>query len=69
MLVEIIRELTKYEENTTIHSKNLLISSLGSKFFDAIIHRDVKHTDKRPTTNTFSMRRRCKCCGQEYKLR
>ena len=83
MLAEIIRELTKCEENITIHNENVLtlakrveaqraqtvvISSLHeAKTFDAILQKDVKHTDKRPTTNTFSTRRKGKYCGQEHK--
>ena len=64
ILVEIIRELMKCEENITIHSENVLtcakrveaqraktavISSLHEvKNFDAIVQRDIKHTDKYP---------------------
>ena len=85
MLVEIIREVTKCDENTNIHSENVLtwakrveaqraqtavISSLNErKCFDAIVQKDVRHTDKKPTTNTFTKWRRCKYCGQEHKLR
>ena len=66
MLEEIIRELTKCDENTNIHSENVLtwkkivvaqraqtvvISSLHqTKSFDAITQKDVRHTDKKPTT-------------------
>ena len=85
MVVEIIRELTKCDENTTIYSENVLnkrkralaqraqtvvISSLyETKSFDAIVQKDVRHTDKKPTRNTFTMQSRCIYCGQEHKLR
>ena len=84
MLVGIIRELAKCEENITIHSENVLtrakrveaqraqmalFSSLHkAKNFDVIIQKDIKHREKRPTTNTLSTRR-CKYCRQEHKLR
>ena len=40
-----------------------------AKSFDAIIQKDVRHTDKKPTTNTFTTQGRCKYCGQPHKLR
>ena len=36
---------------------------------DTIIQKDIKHSDKRPTTNILSTRRRCKYCRQEQKPR
>ena len=85
MLAEIIRELTKYEENITIYNENMLtwakrvhaqrgqmvvISSLHeAKNFDTIMQKDIKHGDKRPTTKTLNTRRRYKYYGQEHKLR
>ena len=71
MLAEIIRELTKCDENTNTHSENVLtwakrvetqraqtalISNLHKiKSIDATVQNDVRHTDKRSTTNTFPM--------------
>ena len=73
MLVEIVRELTECDENTYIHSENMLtwakrveaqraqtvvISSLyETKSLDAIVQKDVMHIDKTSTTNTFTMQR------------
>ena len=64
MLVEIIRELTKCNENTNIYSENcqtwakrveaqraqtVVISSLHeTKSSDEIVQKDVRHTDKDP---------------------
>ena len=85
MLGEIIRGLTKCEENITIHSENVLtwpnrietqraqtvvISGLYiTNNVHTNVQKNVKHTDKRPTTNTFRTRGRCKYCRQEQKLR
>ena len=70
MLVEIIRQLTKFDENTNIHSENMItwakrveakrvqtvvISSIHeTKSFNATVQSDVRHTDKKLTTNTFT---------------
>ena len=84
MSVEIIRELTKCDENTNIHGENVLtrtkrvefqraqtmvMNSLHeTKSFDAIVQKDVRHTDKKPIMNTFTTQRRCNYCRQEHKL-
>ena len=82
ILVEIIRELAKCEENIipsetvlawgkrkqTQRAQTAVISSLYEmKNFDAIIHKDNRLRYTKHASNTIIMRKRCKYCRQEYK--
>ena len=56
--------MNKYSENVLIWAKRvevkraqtMVISNLHeTKSFDAIVQKDVRHMDKKPTANTFTL--------------
>ena len=85
MLVEIIRELTKCEDNIAICSENVLtwakrveaqraqITVIGSLYEAKKTltqsYKKISSTETRPIANTVNTRRRCKYCRQEQNLR
>ena len=81
ILAEIIKELTKCDENMTILSENVLNwakrieaqraqMAVINSTLDAIMHTDDRKRENRPTTSvTLGERRRYKCCNQAHKLR
>ena len=80
MLAEILRELTKCDENMTILSEHVLtwakrieaqrtqIAVISSLHEIKKTFHTIMHNDgkkrKRPTTNVTASTRRCKYCGQ-----
>ena len=85
MLAEIIRELTKCDENMTILIEHVLTlakkieaqraqiwvkrSLCEIKNFDANIYTDGKQRETRPTKTVTTNARRCKYCSRAHKLR
>ena len=74
IIADIIRGLTKYEENANIHSENVLTWAKreeAQRAQTAVINRlhEAKNFDTIVQTDIFSTRKRCKYCRYKHKSR